>query len=281
ILVSALRASDAAVTHDFAEYAVGTSILVGAEIDKMIALAAVTAVLAVGVARSRRLLAMAAYESQARRDLTRFFSPDVASRIVGAANPIRPGEGELRHAAILTIDLRGFTQYARDAEPGTVMKLLADYQKRMCAEIFACGGTIDKFLGDGILAHFGAAAPSDTYAADALRAVERLRRAVDVWNAEREDGMRFRVGVACASGETIFGAVGDEERLEYTVIGDAVNLAAKLEKHTKSARVRALVTQDTVDLARRQGWHGTLAAKPLAAETVEGVSLPLDLIAFE
>jgi adenylate cyclase len=275
-----LAAKDATITHDFAEYVVGTPILIGAEIDKMIALAAVTVVLAVGVSRSRRLLAMAALESQARRALARFFSPEVASRILGAATPIRPGQGELRSAAVLTMDLRGFTRFAQEVSPDEVMSLLAEWQKRMCAQIFACGGTIDKFMGDGILAHFGAATPSDTYAADAVRAVERLEREVDAWNSARGDGRRFGVGIACAAGPTIFGAVGDEERLEYTVIGDAVNLAAKLEKHTKTACVRALATRDVYELARSQGYVAASEPKPLSGENVEGVHRTLDLVAF-
>ena len=275
-----LTAKGAIVTHDFAAYVVGTAILLGAEIDKMVALGAVTLVLAVGVSRSRRLLALAAHEAQARRELSRFFSPKVASRILQAETPIRPGQGELRSAAIVTMDLRGFTRYAHGAAPSEVMSLLADYQKRMCTQIFACGGTIDKFMGDGILAHFGAATPSETYAADAARAIERLEREVDAWNEERGNGRGFGVGIACAAGETIFGAVGDDERLEYTVIGDAVNLAAKLEKHTKIAGVRALATREVYELARAQGYLPVSEPKPLRGESVEGVHRTLDLVAF-
>ncbi|MGH7897022.1 MAG: adenylate/guanylate cyclase domain-containing protein [Candidatus Binatia bacterium] len=282
LLGYALVAGEATITRDFVRYVMGYDVLIGAEIDKMVSLAMVTAVLAIGVARSRRLLAMAAYESQARSDLSRFFSPEVASRILAAASPIRPGEGEVRPAVTMTIDIRGFTKYASRVDPGEVMRLLADYQKRMVGVIFRHGGTIDKFLGDGILAHFGAATPSPTSAADALRAVEALCETGERWRRElAAEGRDLDFGLSCAFGDVIFGAVGDDERLEYTVIGDPVNLAAKLEKHTKVARVRALTTRETVNVARSQGYTPSVPLRDLAAEAVEGVATPLDLVVLQ
>ncbi|MGH7819592.1 MAG: adenylate/guanylate cyclase domain-containing protein, partial [Candidatus Binatia bacterium] len=88
-------------------------------------------------------------------------------------------------------------------------------------------------------------------------------------------------GIACAAGEVIFGAVGDDERLEYTVIGDAVNLSAKLEKHTKAARVRALTTRGTWELALRQGYAPSEERPALPAAGVEGVANPIDLVVVE
>lgn len=201
----------------------------------------------------------------------------VAERILAAERPIRPGDGEIREAALVVTDLRGFTRFANGHTPAEVMRLLADYQKRIAAPIFANGGTIDKFLGDGVMAHFGAATPSETYAADAFRAVDALVGLSEGWAAEHG----LKIGIACASGELIFGAVGDEERLEYTVIGDPVNLAAKLEKHTKKAQVQALATRETHELALRQGYAPARSASALAGETVEGWSAPIDLVAID
>ena len=162
------------ITHNFVEYMTSNALLVGAEIDKIIAILLTTAVLAIAIARARHLLVRSVSEAAAARDLSRFFDPAVAARIRGAAMTIKAGEGELRDVAILTCDLRGFTRLSTELAPGEVMKLLQDYQERMCPLIVDNGGSIDKFLGDGILASFGAVGASATPAADAMRAVDAL-----------------------------------------------------------------------------------------------------------
>jgi adenylate cyclase len=141
------------------------------------------------------------------------------------------------------------------------------------------GGSIDKFLGDGIMATFGAAQPSPTYAADALGALEGAMRAAADWHAECEEQGRScpRVNGAVATGQILFGAVGDESRLEYTVIGDAVNLAAKLEKHNKELGTRALCDRATYDRAVEQGYAPAVETIQTAA-LIAGVSEPMDLV---
>jgi adenylate cyclase len=231
------------MTDDFVEYMTSNAFLIQAEADKIIAILLTTSVLAIAIARARHLLVRSVSEGAAARDLSRFFDPGVAARIRGAAMSIKPGEGELRDVAILSVDLRGFTRLSTDLAPGDVMKVLQDYQGRVCPLIARNGGSIDKFLGDGILASFGAVAPSTTAAADALRAADAVIEAADRWAAERTAAGRqpLSIGLAVASGRVVFGAVGDAERLEFTVIGDAVNFAAKLEKHNKDEHTRALV----------------------------------------
>ncbi len=276
----ALGPGDAEITRSFVDYAMGYHVLIGAELDKVVSMAMVTGVLAVGTVRSRRLLAVAASEGQARRELTRFFSPAVATRIVTSADAIRPGEGEIREATALMIDLRGFTRLASMLPPDRVMSLLGDFQRRMVAVLFRHNGCVDKFLGDGILAHFGAATESATHAADALRAVDDIVVAADAWSlAAAADGIpALDIGAACASGEILFGAVGDSDRLEYTVIGNPVNLAAKLEKHTKAERVRALASSVTWELAVRSGYVPPSDRQMLRAREVAGASEPVDLV---
>ncbi len=141
------------------------------------------------------------------------------------------------------------------------------------------GGAIDKFLGDGIMASFGAAVPNETYAADALRALSDALVAVDGWNARpRASGVpTLRVCGAVAAGPIVFGAVGDASRLEYTVIGDPVNLAAKLEKHTKVERVRGITTDDTLRLAVAQGFALPPDVEHRRACTVEGLDAAVDI----
>ncbi|MDP2376898.1 adenylate/guanylate cyclase domain-containing protein [Reyranella sp.] len=267
-------------THNFIEYMTSNALLVGAEIDKIIAILLTTAVLALAISRARHLLVRSVSEGAAARDLSRFFDPGVAARIRTAALSIKAGEGELRDAAILTVDLRGFTRLSTELEPGEVMKVLQDYQGRVCPLIASNGGSIDKFLGDGILASFGAVVPSPTAAADALRAADAVIAAADRWIADRRAAglPPLMIGMAAAAGSVVFGAVGDGERLEFTVIGDAVNFAAKLEKHNKDEKTRAVTDGATYALAEQQGYLPPAVRERRRGRRVGGVTDLVDIV---
>ena len=122
-------------TRDYVEYIRTDFILYGAEVDRVVTITVVTLVLALAIARARRLLIRAAAEQVAARDLSRFLAPEVAERIRRSEMAIAPGEGELRDAAILTTDLRGFTRLSLSMEPDAVMRLLQEYQSRVCPAI--------------------------------------------------------------------------------------------------------------------------------------------------
>ncbi|MSP68396.1 MAG: adenylate/guanylate cyclase domain-containing protein [Alphaproteobacteria bacterium] len=233
--------------------------------------------------RARRLLVRAAIEGRARMDLSRFFAPAVAERITTAVDRIRPGEAAFRDAAIMFVDIRGFTTLAHSSAANAVIAVITDYQSRMVPVIQGCGGSIDKFLGDGILATFGAAMAAEAPVADAFRAAEGLLAAADAWSADRvaRGDVALRIGVGLAAGRVLFGAVGDENQLEYTVIGDPVNLAAKLEKHTKAEGCRVLAPADALTLARQQGYAPTCRIAALGARGVGGVAEPIDLVSLE
>jgi adenylate cyclase len=160
------------------------------------------------------------------------------------------------------------------------MQLLQDYQGRVCPLIVSNGGSIDKFLGDGILASFGAVLPSGIAAADALRAADAVIEAADHWAAERRQAGQppLSIGLAVASGRVVFGAVGDGERLEFTVIGDAVNFAAKLEKHNKVEGTRALVDGNTYAKAEHQGYAPPAPRERRPRRQVGGVADLVDIV---
>jgi adenylate cyclase len=267
------------VTWDYVTYMASSQIHFGGEFDKILALVMVTAVLALTLARARRFLVQAVAQTQAAADLSRFFDREVAERITGADSSAAAGHGEMRNAAVLFIDMRGFTGLAAMLTPPALIQLISEYQRLLVPVIQAHHGSIDKFMGDGIMASFGAVKPSDHYAADALAAVDAILDAAQRWKSERTAAGKPApsVGAALAAGEVVFGVIGDENRLEYTVIGDAVNLAAKLEKHTKSEGVRALATREILELAAQQGYAGVGGKKILTGRTVAGVSAPLDL----
>ncbi len=268
------------ITHNYAVYVTSYSILLGAELDKVISIGMVTAILAVTLLRARKLLVRAVAEQQASAELSRFFAPEVASRIRATEGMLLPGYAEQRDAAILFVDMRGFTTLASRLDAKEVMSLLADYQDRVLAVVHRHGGSIDKFLGDGVLASFGATLPSLTYAADAMRAVEDLVEAGVSWRARRSaDGLPApALNGALACGRVMFGTVGNQARLEYTVIGEPVNFAAKLEKHCKVERALAVATGETLALAMGQGFAPRVTWEERPMRQIEGVKEPLDLV---
>jgi adenylate cyclase len=270
---------DDVVMRDFVGYMTGNRILIGAEVEKILAILVVTAVLALAIARARRLLVRAAIDGAAARDLARFFDPEVAERIRAAEAPLEAGEGEARDAAILFLDIRDFTRLGTELAPSALMAVLTEYQARLVPLIQEHGGAIDKFLGDGILATFGAAHPSTRYAAEALDAVDAVMAEAARWRSERqrrgEPPLAIHAGLAV--GSIVFGAVGDARRLEYTVIGEAVNLAAKVEKHNKLEGTRALATAETWRRATKQGYRRPRPPELRSARHVGGVARPVDL----
>ncbi|TNE39922.1 MAG: adenylate/guanylate cyclase domain-containing protein [Alphaproteobacteria bacterium] len=268
------------ITRDYVEFATSLKILIGAEFDKVISILMVTFILALVIVRARRLLIRSVTQAIAAKDLSRFFSPEIAAQITRAESWIEPGTGETREAAILQCDLQGFTKFSAELPANEVIALLADYQARVVPVIQKNGGTIDKFLGDGILATFGAAVPTAHYAADCLRAMEALLEAAEDWAADQRKigAPEMIVRFTAAVGPVIFGAVGDDSRLEYTVIGDPVNLAAKLDKHCKREQARALVTAETLTSAEAQGYHPRLQLERRHGRSVEGVRDAVDLV---
>jgi adenylate cyclase len=268
------------VTRDYVYYMTHNSILLGAEFDKVISILLVTTILAVAITRARRLLVRAVTEGAAARDLSRFFDAGVARQITGAETEIKAGQGVVREAAILNVDVRGFSKLAARIPANDLMQLLAEYQKRVVPLIQAAGGTIDKFMGDGIMATFGATQPSETATADALRAIDAVMSAAAEWRAERAEAGEepLAVGAALATGRVVCGAVGDATRLEYTVIGDAVNLSAKLEKQNKVERVRALTTRETLETGKVQGYRPPVEHEIRPGRAIEGVEGSFDLV---
>lgn len=268
------------ITRDYIAYMTSNSLLLGAEFDKMITIVIFTLVLAAALARAKALLQRSVSEEQKARALSRFFDVGVAERIKSAEREISAGQSELCEATILSIDLRGFTPLAASQPAEETIKLLNDYQALMVPIIRAHGGAVDKFLGDGILASFGVVEQREHYAADAMAAVYAVLEAASAWEEERRaKGLAApRVNAALTSGRVLLAVIGEDERLEYTVIGEAVNLAAKLEKHNKVLKTRALADARTCALASRQGYPTAEGWRALPASELPDAGGRTDLV---
>jgi adenylate cyclase len=278
IVLVLVAARGANVTSDYRIYMTSLSLLWGAEAEKVTAILAVTAVLALAVARSRSLLISTNIESSAAHQLSRFLDRGAAERVRSADNALQPGDGELKQAAILFLDLRGFSSAAAKLTPREVIAILEDYQRRFVPIIEAAGGSIDTFMGDGILVSFGTSRITGRESAEALGCLPAILAAAGSWADERAAAglPPLAVAAAFAAGPVVHGVIGAADRLEFTVIGDAVNLAAKLEKHAKVERARALCTLETLERARAQGLDPDVVRLSRGA-SVDGVAEPIDL----
>lgn len=268
------------VTRDYVAYMTGTRILIGGEIDKVVTILAVTAILTLALVRSRRLLAEAIRESAAAADLKRFFPRDVAATIVEAEESVRAGMAISGTFSVMMIDIRGFTRFAASVPPEEVVRVLTELHARLIPIIRAHGGIVDKFMGDGVMATFGAVKASSTYAADALSATEKVLQTVQEWKAALPPGDRrdtLMLNVAVESGPGVFCTLGVDDRLEYTVIGDAANTAAKLEKHAKAERALALTSVATLSAADAQGYKPSWPFEIRRGRKVPGILDPMDL----
>ncbi|HEY7877863.1 MAG TPA: adenylate/guanylate cyclase domain-containing protein, partial [Gemmatimonadaceae bacterium] len=168
-------------------------------------------------------------ETVVRSNFERFFAPNLAARIAGSPDAVKVG-GEKRTVAVLFSDIRGFTALSEEMRPDDVARLLSEYFTVMVDVVFRHGGTLDKFIGDAIMAQWGApiAVPDD--ADRALAAALDMMRELDTLNAKwhAEGRPVLQIGVGLNYGESFAGYIGSDRRLEYTVIGDAVNTASRL-----------------------------------------------------
>jgi adenylate cyclase len=234
------------VTRDFVRYMTSNSVLIGAEIDKVISILMVTAVLALGLARARRTLFRAVLDSVFAKDLSRFVAPEVADRISTSERALQPGDGEVRVASVLFTDIEGFSTISEKVSPEQLVSLLNQYFDSVSRAIDRHGGTIAQFQGDAMLVTFNTVKDDPEHAANAVRT------AIAIQEATRErsfGGVRMRTRCGLNTGRIVTGAVGARDRLLYTVHGDEVNVAARLEQLNKQYGTYVLATEATVQAA--------------------------------
>jgi len=280
LLSYALMTSPAGtITRNYILYMTSNHILIGGEIDKIISILMVTGILTAAIIRAQRLLTKSVKETISTQELSKFFIPEIAAAIIKSGQDIKPGYGELREVAILHCDIRGFTLITEQYSPKEVMQILTEYQSKIIQVIRKYQGSVDKFLGDGILVSFNAIKPSENYAANAIYAALEITAKINQWAEERKtSGLKpIHIGISIASGTAMLGIVGDAARMEYTVIGDPVNMAAKLDKQCKIENCIALSTESAFNLAVKQGFKSKYKIEIRTDRKVKGISEKLNL----
>ena len=212
-------------------------------------------------------------ERQRIRDLFGvYMSPEVSRAILEGGVTL---QGEAREVSILFCDIRNFTRFSSARTPGEVVSRLNRFFGRMTAAVGGQGGTVNKFLGDGFLAVFGAPVHHPDHALRAVQAALQMERELATLNEElqAQGEPLMEIGIGIDSGEVIAGNVGAPERLEYTVIGDPVNRSSRIEQLNKSLATRILVSGRTYEAA------GITGGRALAPVAVKGIEEPLQLYA--
>jgi adenylate cyclase len=168
-------------------------------------------------------------ETIVRSNFERFFAPTLAARIAGAGEQVKLG-GDKRAVAILFSDIRGFTAISETMNPDEVATLLSEYFSVMVEIVFRHGGTLDKFIGDAVMAQWGAPIGVKDDADRAMNAAIDMIEELKILNAKWKEAGRpeMQAGIGLNYGESFAGYIGSERRLEYTVIGDAVNISSRL-----------------------------------------------------
>lgn len=189
-------------------------------------------------------------EAMVRDLFGQYVSPEVARLAIERHGEL---EGEIVECSVLFVDIRRFTALAEVLPPARLIGTLNRYFERMLVEVEAEGGMVNKFGGDSLLAVFGSPLnPMADHAQRAVRAALRMREALTEFNREQaaSELPQLRVGFGLATGELVAGNVGSRRKLEYTVIGDPVNLAARLQELTTSLGAEILVSDRTAELAK-------------------------------
>jgi adenylate cyclase len=180
-----------------------------------------------------------------KRAFTRYVAREVVEEILKDPEQLAL-TGERREVSVLFCDIRGFTPLAERLSPEEVVGLLNEFYTLMIETTFKHDGTLDKFLGDAVMAVFGAPIAHPDHAIRAVRTALDMRNSIAELNEQRAaDGkLPIGIGIGLSLGEVVAGTVGTEDRMEYTVIGDSVNLAARLVDQARPSG-RILISQST------------------------------------
>ena len=218
-----------------------------------------------------RLINQSAREEVLREKVARYFSPAVRDAVLSFGDDgAKPSQKEI---TVMFSDLRGFTAMSEKMDSADVAKFLDDYLARMVKLIFAHGGTLDKFMGDGIMAYFGAPIGQPDHAARAVNCAIDTLCALDALNDERKTKKMspLAMGIGLHTGRAVVGSIGPEERREFTAIGDTVNTASRIENATKDRGVAFLATRATIEAAPKFQWE------KLASVSVKGKATPIEV----
>ena len=253
-------------------------------IQELVVFMIVAGILALKGWRSNQLLMKQAHVAAERANLSRYFSPNIVEVLASHEHDV--GAVRTQDVAVVFIDIVGFTEISERSTPQQVMDLLRRYLSLAEGVIFEYGGTLDKYLGDGVMATFGTPDPQPADAINALKAARDIVARMDEFN--RESAARgvpgIRVSVGLHYGPVILGDVGPSRRLEFAVVGDTVNVASRLESASRELNCRIVASNELFERARRSELldDPSLMAgfRPAPSVSLRGRRAPIDVWTF-
>ena len=216
-------------------------------------------------------------ETRIRTDLSRYLGTELVDQVVQGKLELKLG-GHRQQVTVLFADVVSFTPLAEEHDPEFVVGVLNELFSFLTEIVLKHGGVVDKFIGDCVMAVFGVPHVGDNDALAAVSAAEEMMRWLEVGNAKWQkdlEGRKLQLAIGINSGEVILGNIGSERRMEYTVIGDAVNVAARLESLARPGQV--LLTQETLKLAGEDEFD----FESLGSHNVTGRGEPVEVFALE
>ncbi|MFY0614627.1 MAG: adenylate/guanylate cyclase domain-containing protein [Hyphomicrobiaceae bacterium] len=246
--------------------------------NQIVFLALVTVILTLTVWRSRRLVRRQVAAEAQRSALSRYFSPNIVREI--SINSQSLDHPKVQPVAVLFADMVGFTAITERLKPDALVSLLREFHGKLADKAFAHGGTVDKYIGDAIMVNFGTPHSKPDDAVRALQCAVEMVASIEEWNVERATNGEppIGIGVGVHFGDVIVGNIGDARRLEYTVLGDTVNVASRLEHLTRDLSASLVVSDDLIKAVRAQSVDPKTVASGLIKDesrTVRGRSEPI------
>jgi adenylate cyclase len=207
---------------------------------------------AVAVERARLNQKIVAEEKKRER-MGRFLSPQVTARIIATSESQSAALGipEVKEVSVLFADIVGFTSMSEKMSPAAVALILNDYLSRMTDVIFKYEGTLDKYIGDAIMAVYGAPLDMEDHAARAIKSGLEMQERLVEFNAERKEGPLIQIRIGINSGNAVAGEIGSVNKKEYTVLGDTVNIASRLESSVAKPGM-VVIGENTYEMVKGQ-----------------------------
>lgn len=224
---------------------------IGWRLQEVVVFLIVAVTLALTVKRSNELLKNHAAAERERSNLARYFSPNVVAELAQNDEPLK--KVRTQNVAVMFVDIAGFTAFADGRDPEDVIQTLRDFHSRMEHAVFDHGGTLDKFLGDGLMATFGTPFAGENDAGNALRCARAMIRSVDDMNRARAEQSQpeLQVGFGIHNGPVVLGDIG-ANRLEFAVIGSTVNVASRLQGLSRTLDCKLVASDDLIRQAKSE-----------------------------
>ena len=243
-------------------------------VQEVVVFVIVAATLAASARRIDMLLISNAGLERERANLSRYFSPTVVEELSHNDEPLK--QIRTHDVAVLFIDIVDFTSFAATREPREVIELLRGFHGRMESEVFRFDGTLDKYLGDGLMATFGTPFAGENDATRALGCARAMTVAMEQWNDERRRAgePEINIGIGVHYGPVVLGDIG-ANRLEFAVIGNTVNVSSRLEALTRSLKVRLIISDALRDQVLREANPFLEGFECIPDQEIRGISEPL------